>query len=77
MCLESRIAASELKYPTPVSEIMSPPGHSDHLRLQRSPDVLLFSIQMTWPAQDSSLESPAPEADALSIRPTGLLRGLP
>ena len=24
-----------------------------------------------WPAQDSNLESPAPEADALSIRPTG------
>ena len=26
-----------------------------------------------WPAQDSSLESPAPEADAVSIRPTGQL----
>ena len=28
---------------------------------------------LAWPAQDSNLESAAPGADALSIRPTGLL----
>ena len=28
-------------------------------------------LQERWPTQDSNLESPAPEADALSIRPTG------
>ena len=29
--------------------------------------------RINWPAQNSNLESPAPEADALSIRPRGLL----
>ena len=39
--------------------------------------LIISSIQLRhenkWPAQDSNLESPAPEADALSIRPTGQL----
>ena len=33
--------------------------------------LVCFVTQDTWPAQDSNLESPAPEADALSIGPTG------